>query len=232
MLGHALYSSACFGFPLEYLQANNLKRWSELLNTSTTLDTLQAVMERRTAPNGVFGIKLHFSHLSQFASFSQLLEVFPNPYFVLLSRKNALQQAVSYAIAQQTGVWIDGQAPVKQKAQYSYEQIEQCFKSILRDNASWRYSLLAHQCNFIELDFDNVKKEIPACIRQIAQFAEVDLTSVSLPGQPVTRAQSREINLEWEKRFYQDYRGGNLFAVRTPGFLARARQKLKRLMGE
>ncbi|WP_089676027.1 Stf0 family sulfotransferase [Vreelandella aquamarina] len=31
MLGHSLYETGKAGFPLEYLQKNNLKRWSDVL---------------------------------------------------------------------------------------------------------------------------------------------------------------------------------------------------------
>lgn len=205
LLGHSLYTVKKFGFPLEYLQANNQKKWREILGTASTNETLSGIMRRRTSPTGVFGIKLHFEHLSTIGGIQHIPEIFPNPYFVLISRSNVLQQAISYAIAEQTGVWIEGQTPVKKKPVYQFDKIDYIFRKILHQNASWRYSLLANQFNFIEIDFDFAKHHIRQEIVRIAEFLNIEISADEIPTKPITSRQEDPLKVLWETRYLEDY---------------------------
>ncbi|MDG2049337.1 MAG: Stf0 family sulfotransferase [Myxococcota bacterium] len=228
MLGHALYETGCFGFPLEYVNPANLDRWKQRLRTSDLSDTLSALRARRTSGNGVFAIKVHYSHLAQFDGFERLLSHFRNPSFVLLTRKKALDQAVSLSIANQTGVWISGQKGSGVEPEYQFDAIDRGLRSTLAQNAAWRYLLIAHGCRFFEMNFDEVRRSLEPSIAKIADFMDIDLPEGSVPKEQVTRQQGQSRNTAWVSRYLEDFGGGELDMPRPagPSFFQRVRKKL------
>ncbi len=201
MLGHALYETKKFGFPLEYANPANLAEWKKRLGVVDIVEVISELQNRRTSANGVFGIKIHYSHIRQFGGFSKMVELFPNAYYVLLSRRDVLGQAISLSIAKQTGVWIYGQKSMKENPEYSFVDIDNCFRSILLDNSAWRYALLASGSNFIELNFEEVQNNISRAIEAIARFIEIDIHNNDILKQQKTHKQSNKINEDWKKKF-------------------------------
>jgi LPS sulfotransferase NodH len=209
MLGHALFETKQFGFPLEYTNPANLAEWCKRLNTNSLESTIAKLQEIRTSENGVFSIKVHYSHIEQFGSLDNVRSMFPHAYFVILSRKEALKQAISLVIANQTGVWIDGQKEIASKANYDSSAIEEALKGIIQDTASWRYDLSLRGCNFIEMNFDDVKEDLELSISKIADFMEIKIDKAKIPLTPTTKKQGANINNQWMKRFINEADGIN-----------------------
>src|SRR5690554_4240321 len=109
MLGHALQATGSFGFPLEYGNPSNLAEWKKRLGVDGLPELVSAIQAIRTSPNGVFSIKIHYPHIDNFGGIDVIKKLFPESYFVFLTRKDLLNQAISLSIAKQTGVWISGQ---------------------------------------------------------------------------------------------------------------------------
>jgi LPS sulfotransferase NodH len=205
MLGHALHQTGSFGFPLEYTQAANFAEWKRRLAKVDFDETLTEIQRRRTSPNGVFGIKIHYSHVFEYGGFQQVMRRFPNAHYVFLSRSAVLKQAVSLAVAQQTGVWISGQKPIDAKPQYEFERINECLRRILLENAGWRYLLAAHGCRHMELEFDAVRRDVAGAITNIASFLGITVDPQRLPRTQVTAKQSNDLNAAWAERFLADF---------------------------
>lgn len=206
MLGHALHQTGCFGFPLEYTNPSNLVEWKKRFGVNNVKDVITNLQACRTSPNGVFGIKIHYSHVKEFGGFAKMVSLFPGAYFVLLSREDVLKQAVSLSIAQQTGSWIDGQKGNHQNVQYRYKNIERCLKQTIIDNASWRYKLAASGCKYIEMNFHSVRNDLAGSIQQIADWIGIELRQQDLPTSQITKKQSSDINDEWAERFKAEFR--------------------------
>ncbi|GAC34239.1 Stf0 family sulfotransferase [Paraglaciecola polaris] len=205
MLGHALHTTGSFGFPLEYTNPANFKEWQRLLKKETLPEVIDELQARRTSDNGVFSIKIHYSHLKMYGGFNGLRALFPDAYYVLLSRKDVLKQAVSLSIAAQTGIWITGQKAKSDSPKYDYIGIKNCLKNTILEQASWRYSLATSGANFLEMNFDAIKSNIPGAVSKVATFMDVGLTPEKMPLKPVTQQQSSELNNLWLNRFLQDH---------------------------
>ncbi|MEO1376860.1 MAG: Stf0 family sulfotransferase [Cyanobacteria bacterium J06635_10] len=205
MLGHALQKTNSFGFPLEYSNPINLPEWKKRFEKEDFQEVLTEIQKCRTSPNGVFGIKIHYSHIKQYGGFARLQEMFPEAYYVLLTRNDILKQAISLAIARKTGVWISGQKAVNENPEYQFIYIHKCLRELIIYNSSWRQTLRNNGCNYIEMNFDFVLKNIVTSIQQIANFMDVEVNSETIPTEQVTKKQSNNINSEWEKRFLLDY---------------------------
>lgn len=230
MLGHSLFTTKKFGFPLEYFQQSNFIEWKAILKTKEINQTIEALHSIRTSPNGIFSMKMHYAHLQQFESFQHLLTLFPNPYFVLLTRSNVLKQAISYSLALQTGVWIDGQKSNNVQPKYNFEQINNKLNLVLEHNAAWRYLLLTHNCRFIEVDFDNAKNNIQETIKKIAAFMNIALDESNITiVEPPTKNQRSHINSEWLEKYIKDYDGRelNIMNKRKSGRISKFINKLK-----
>lgn len=230
MLGHALHENKNFGFPLEYVNPGNIAEWKRRLGKDDFKEVLSEIQQRRTSQNGVFGIKIHYSHIKMFGGFDQLKEMFPDAFYVLLTRKDVLKQAISLSIAGQTGVWISGQEPVTDNPQYNFKDIDKCLSETICENASWRYILAANKCNHIEMSFDFVRNNLASSIEQIAKFMDIEVALDSIPKEQITKKQSNNINNEWEKRFLSDYNESELFDCRKPNVLDKIKGKIGRFI--
>jgi len=205
MLGHALHETNSFGFPLEYAHPRNLAEWKRRLGVEDFRLVLKEIQRRRTSSNGVFGIKIHYSHIKQFGGFKKLLEYLPDAHYVLLSRGDVLRQAVSWSIASQTGVWISGQKPVKDRPEYDFEHIAERLRQTILQNASWRYLLAANGCNYVEMNFCDVKSNLSQSIQKIADFIDIELDPGRIPETHLTKTQRGDINAEWAIKFISDF---------------------------
>ncbi len=205
MLGHALHETMSFGFPLEYANPSNLAEWKKRLGIEPFHQVLTAIQQRRTSPNGVFGIKIHYSQIKSFGGFHHLVKYLPNAYYILLSRADALSQAVSLSIARQTGVWISGQKPVNESPRYSFKHIDECLRQVIMDNSSWRYILAASGCNYKEMNFDYIRNNLAQSIDEIAKFVDVEIEPEKIPTEQVTMKQSNDMNKEWATKFAAEF---------------------------
>lgn len=211
MLGHALHDTGQFGYPLEYVNPSNLEQWKKITQEDSFEGVLNSIKSRRTSSNGVFAIKVHYSHIKQFGSFQNFTKHFPEAHVILITRKNVLKQAVSFVIASQSGNWISGQTSKIRKPVYDGNRIKMIMKRTMLENASWRYNLLTSGSNFLEMEFETISANIPQAVKEVASFMEVDIAHSSIPAKPVTKRQSSIVNEEWEKKFLeQDFSGEDI----------------------
>lgn len=231
MLGHALHKTGCFGFPLEYVNGANLAEWKRRLGTTSLKDTIREIQQRRTSPNGVFSIKLHYPHLAQFGGFGSMLKYFPDAYFVHLSRGDVLKQAVSLSIAKQTGGWISGQEPTNENPVFSFEKINACLRETIFNDSSWRYTLAASGCKHIDIDFDTARNDLAGTVQTIGDFMQIEIDPRSIPETQVTRKQSGNLNKDWVEKFVSEFNTSEeLLSVLNRGCMEKMINKLRSLL--
>lgn len=229
LLGHSLYETNTFGFPLEYANPVNLKKWSLIFDETDFNELLTKIESVRTSGNGVFSIKAHYSHLAGFGGMRGLLDRYRKPYFVLLTRSDSLKQAISLSIARQSGVWIQGQTAKSNKITYDFEDIRYCLKRTILQNASWKYQLASHNCNYIEIDFDIVKKDLPSAIKLISNFIQLEVSDDMIPIMPPTVKQSGIINKEWMERFIFESSNQGVDELLDVDYMLAKKSKLKKI---
>ena len=204
MLGHTLLKTGCFGAPFEYLNDLNFQKWQQILNTTGFDDTLDAIKSKRTGANGIFSIKIHYNQTGAFKNLQAFRNVFPNPYFVKLERRDLLAQAVSYAKARQTGVWIKGQKPHGKEETYNKDQIEECLRSIVCGRAGWDYDLAKIDAPVMTICFEDMVENISREVERLATFLNVTIPDPVKPTAPATQKQSKPQKNTWEKVFLQE----------------------------
>jgi LPS sulfotransferase NodH len=106
MLSSMLASTGRGGFPLEYLSPRCLKLFVQRTGDTRLAPYLTDIVRRRTSPNGVFGIKLQHGQ-AQFAASSTSGMAFLKQIgrFIRVSRRDKLDQAISWMMARERQVW-------------------------------------------------------------------------------------------------------------------------------
>lgn len=200
LLGHTLYSTGQFGFPLEYFQLRNYARWQELLGASSVKEVLSRLAQKRTSPNGVFGLKLHYGHLEWLAGRINVAEVFSPVKVLHMRRRDLLGQAISYSKALQTKSWIAEQPPVAE-AYYDQAAIDQCMCRIAEGNAGWEIALAQWGCDVLPVWYEDFIEEPDAWVDRIASFAGVQRSRETEPLQFLPQRQGGQSKEVWRERY-------------------------------
>ncbi len=202
MVGHAMMRTGQLGVPFEYCNRANMAEWMRRLEQDTPEATLAALMARRSTANGIFGIKCHYEHGAVLGGADNLIAALPNVRVVHLRRADVLRQAISFAIARQTGVWIDGQVATSDTAIYDRGLIADCLEEIAVQNALW--TSLFKECGIqpLEITYEDAVQDIGTVINSIARFAGVIGPDQNLCVRTQTKRQSQPGRTnEWVERF-------------------------------
>lgn len=211
LLGHTLQRTGVFGAPFEYFNSRNRKRWESLLGTSTADELMKVLMKRRTTENGVFSLKLHFSHLQELGGAGMLRLLLPAPRVIFLRRRDTVRQAISLVRAQQTDAWIEGQAELRSPF-YDFDRILATHSNILRDNMEWERTLALLRFSRFDLDFEEFLKDRHKVIEDIAHWMDVRLPDKCVEDETPIARQSDEKNNAWYEHFFDDLEHTEVFA--------------------
>lgn len=202
MVGHALTRTGRLGVPYEYLNPANLAEWERRLGTTGAEVTLAEIQKRRTSPNGIFGIKAHFSHCASVGGPDRLFAALPGVRVVHLRRADILRQAISFAIARQTGVWISGQESTSDGAVFDGEMVNDCLNDIALQNARWTQAFAEVGIEPLNIYYEEAERDIAATVTAIARHAGVigegDAIDVAAPTTRQSRAGRTD---EWIERY-------------------------------
>ncbi len=211
MLARALWHTGQAGFADGYLSDTHaldfFERWGWATADPAALTEtyVRGLMRFRTSPNGVFGVNVHGEHLPGLEV--DLHELLRSPCYIWLRRRDRLRQAVSYALAQQTGVWIlDGTylpiGPPLAEPAYSYAEILRCLRHLDRDERRWtdyfESRTLAPHVVFYEDLLASYEETVLGCLHHLG----VEATG-PIPEPGLSR-QAGEVTERWLERFEHD----------------------------
>ncbi|MBT8425831.1 MAG: hypothetical protein KJO67_12715 [Silicimonas sp.] len=208
MLGHAMAASGVLGVPYEYLNPANLDEWRRRLGVTGTDDLLRALFRRRTTPNGVFGLKAHYDHAQAFGGAAALIAALPGAVIVHIRRGDVLRQAISYAIARQTGVWIAGQDAVSDDIRFDAALINRCLNDIVVQNARWDTAFREAGITPLPLFYEDVRDDIAGAVARVARHAGVECQPQDIAVDAQTRRQSKTSRTDaWVERYAEALQG-------------------------
>ena len=105
----AIASSGSIRQPGENLNYNTIINHSNLRGFKDYAEYLCWLIEQESEPKGTIGIKSSVDQLIQLFNYG-LLEKMGNIKLIMVSRKNTLKQAISWAVAEQTQQWTSSQS--------------------------------------------------------------------------------------------------------------------------
>lgn len=149
---------------------------------------INGIESRRTSKNGVFGIKIHWRHIKSLlvrkvpeAVAIQLL--MRHEKFIFLTRRDKLRQAISYHIAESTGIFhsdqqdwlkgLDAAAP-----ELSPERILRHLADILDEERGWADFFRESGKPFIRIEYEDLVSDYAGTCSRILDFLNVEAGAI------------------------------------------------------
>lgn len=208
MLGRALYETRLAGDPQEYfnppLLAYERERSS---NPSLNLNSFLKLMEdRRTSPNGLFGMKLHYSQMlgafrSQKPTQNMLTFLKSFDQLIWIRRRDRLGQAISQAIGQHTQVWSSEDSRFGQQANVKVHPF-QCVRAmqiVCGDDFGWDQLLRATGLKVHVVWYEDLVSDYESNFRQVLRHLGLEESVPEIPAPP-TQRQAGELNSQLRAR--------------------------------
>ena len=202
LLGRALYETRLAGDPQEYFNPPLLVLERERTgDASLSLNAfLRAMQQRRTSPNGVFGMKMHYS---------QLLGVFraraPNANVVAylkkfdrliwMRRRDRIRQAISQAVGLRTNVWSSEDSRFERDPQvrvHPYECIR-ALNAVCHEDAGWEQLVRKAKLDVLEVWYEDLVGDYERQLRAVLRHIGIERDITTIPTQPLER-QSGPLN--------------------------------------
>jgi LPS sulfotransferase NodH len=224
LLCRGLAGTGALGTPLEYFNPVHRGILTERWRCGPDLQSyVQALQSRRTMPDGIFGVKVHWEQmartraeahgltpdLSDHETPDELLEhIFPAPTFIRIIRQDRDSQAVSYWRALASNVWSVGVADPpgaeREKAPYDFEGIERCRQQIDTGDACWDRLIRERGEEALVVTYEDLSADFASNIERVARHVAPD-AAITVPS-PSTRKLSDEHSVELLDRYRAERR--------------------------
>jgi len=191
--------------------------WARERGISSFQDFLQVVCQESRTPNGVFGVKLSWNSLegllqklraipehSGLSDAELLAAAFDKPRFIHLERRDRVRQAVSWALAGQTGHWSSSDVaskPALSEPSFDIEFLDGLYRLIGESQTGWTEFFQRHQLEPFRIYYEDSVADLEGSVREVHAWLGIpapqsfDLSNLSF--QP----QGTRLNDEWAERY-------------------------------
>jgi LPS sulfotransferase NodH len=188
------------GMPAEYLRPDRMAMLKRRWGAETLDDYLHALVEHKTSPNGVFGLKAHW------AQYAPIADGEPNGLpaglrYIHVSREDRLRQAVSWVRALQTGSWSTVTGPELAPAVYDRQDIERKIARIEQEEAAWERFFETHAIAPHRIAYEELAEAPEPTTRAALAFLGVDLPADFRFDAPLMERQADELSERWVARY-------------------------------
>ena len=205
LLCEVLANTLHAGMPAEYLRPDRMAMLKRRWDVETLDDYLRALVERKTSPNGVFGLKAHWGQYAR--TFGEgdwsgnWSNLFPGFRFIHVRREDHLRQAISLVRALQTGSWSTVTGPENAPAVFDREDIARKIARVESEEAGWeqlfeRNGIAPHRISYEELA-DSPERTA----RGVLEFLGVELPAGFRFDPPLMERQADELSEQWVARY-------------------------------
>ncbi|NEQ52627.1 MAG: hypothetical protein F6K11_21225 [Leptolyngbya sp. SIO3F4] len=188
-----------FGHPEEYFHRHRLKTLTLNDSADDFLQYCHSIFTQDTLNR--FGSKMHWWQLIDFLALARQLPkfrekedldilntIFPNLRFIYLRRRNVVSQAISAAIASQTGQWEKGSHSKPSKpVKFQPWKIYEWERSLNEQNHCWQMFFHNNGLDYFEITYeelvDSFSKGITNVINYIDDEQNQPATSLTMPTQ-------------------------------------------------
>lgn len=229
MLGEIIAFAGEMGVPLEYFHRGFRPTLEARWKPVDTKDYIAKLHRSRTAPSGIFAIKLFWQDVIDVAAeydpeveqlraiasgdppchlYRRARAVFdailPNPLWISLERQDTVRQAVSLEQAVQTNVWRDigvRDSSAVPAPSYDFEALAARLHWINRARGRWRSFFAANEISPHVITYEEMIRDSAAVLKQLCMLTGRDC---SCPPVTRTRRQANIISDEWTRRLLSD----------------------------
>jgi LPS sulfotransferase NodH len=208
-----LRSTGVAGLPAEHFLARPAETWEDRWHSPSRMAYVARVLRDNTTPNAVFGTVVMWSYfdrmlklLREIPEYNDLdgagliAAVLHGPKYIWLRRRNRLEQAVSWAIACQTGVWAQktGEKPrARGVPKFNFKVIDEWCNRIAEHETAWANYFRENQIEPLTLFYEDVAQDNRGAVETV-----LELLRVPLPGDVKIVAsglekQANELSDQW-----------------------------------
>lgn len=203
-VGLELWRTGQFGVPLEYL---NPVRRIDMLSRVANGDCSaywQEVKKRRTSANGIFSCKAFAPDLVQVEqNYPGLSRDIHNDFIIYLSRRDKVDQAISFAKAEQTGKWHSTTKHGKPAA-YDLNFIDAMLARIHAHEQAWESIFSALKVEPLRIDYEDFVSDGIGAMTKIFSHCEIGLDPDCQIDLPRLTVQRDEESAHWRSRYMSD----------------------------
>jgi LPS sulfotransferase NodH len=213
LLCSILRSTGMAGSPEEYFLSKPGETWEKRWGAPSRAAYVQHVLRQNTATNGVFGTVVMWSYFERMLQMLQeipayktlngaqlLAAVFRKPKYIWMRRRNHVEQAVSWAMACQTGVWAQ---KAEEKLQpnaiprFDFKVIDEWCNRIAAHDEGWANYFRENRIEPLVLFYEDVVASHRAAAERILEFLGLPFPpDLEIPP-PVVERQATRISREW-----------------------------------
>ena len=236
LLCSILRSTGIAGSPEEYFLSKPGETWEERWGKPSRSAYVQQVLHQKTAANGVFGTVVMWSYLERMLQLLQeipeyenlngaqlLAAVFNKPKYIWMRRRNYVEQAVSWAIACQTGVWTqkaEEKSQPRAAPEFDFKVIDEWCKRIAAHDDGWANYFRENQIEPLVLFYEDVVASHRTTAERVLEFLELPFPPGMEMPPPAIQKQATRTSEEWAARYLKLKRA-------KPGKLARIIRHLR-----
>jgi LPS sulfotransferase NodH len=131
-----------------------------------------------------------------------LLSQIAPDHVIYLTRRDKIEQAVSYALAINSGAWFSGTGRSAQSG-YSRDAVERALRMIEQQEQSWQRIFDCAACSYLPVYYEDVIADWQGVVRSIADFCGVTLGAEldALRHVPLPDKQGDQTNREWVEAY-------------------------------
>ena len=213
LLCSVLRSTGIAGSPDEFFLSKPGETWEKRWGAPSRDWYVERVLQDHTGTNGVFGAVVMWNYFERMLQMLQeipahenlngaqvLAAVFGNPKYVWMRRRNRVEQAVSWAMACQTGVWAQRAGVTSQPhptPKFDFRVIDEWCNRISDHEASWANYFRENQIEPLVLYYEDVVACHRTAAERVLEFLALPLPHrMEIPA-PAVEKQANEISAQW-----------------------------------
>jgi len=217
LLCSILRGTGIAGSPAEHFLSKPGETWETRWNAPSRAAYVEHVLRQNTTAGGVFGTVVMWSYFERMLRMLQeipayrnlneaqlLAAVFQSPKYIWMRRRNRVEQAVSWAMACQTGVWAQkaGEKPqLRAIPKFDFKVIDEWCNRIAAHEAGWTNYFRENEIEPLVLFYEDVVASHRAAAEDSLKFLGLPFPpSTEIPA-PAVEKQATPISEEWTARY-------------------------------
>ncbi|HEX3518681.1 MAG TPA: Stf0 family sulfotransferase [Solirubrobacteraceae bacterium] len=176
-------------------------------------------LEQGTTPNGVFGAKLMWGYLGDFAQLLRGIEgmggrplpellgrSFPGLRYIQITRQDKVRQAVSLWKAVQTQAWkreAGEEVTGALEPVFSFRAINYLVRELTAHDASWDAYFLGLGYEPLKLTYEELAADTEGVVRRVLEHLGIPAPETLTAAAPRLSVQADEVSEEWVRRVHE-----------------------------
>lgn len=213
LLCSILRSTGIAGSPDEFFLSKPGETWEKRWGALSRDAYIERVLQENTGANGVFGAVVMWSYFermlqmlqeiqeyNRFTGAELVAELFNRPKYIWMRRRNRVEQAISWTMACQTGVWAQ-KAGIKSQLdptpKFDFRVIDEWCNRIAAHEASWAKYFRQSSIEPLVLFYEDVVDCHRAAAERVFEFLALPLPHrMEIPA-PEVEKQGNEMSAQW-----------------------------------